>query len=140
MQFYLHLLVVNSIYLNFISCRNQCEELRGVVSKRECNLVASERMKQLRDKEILAKRKEEEERMYADLWYADIRAKADREEEEARKRMESNRGLLEVLQHQMAAVEAEKKKENDLKYEEAKILACAILVHSVTYKPFKVLW
>ena len=102
--------------------RNQCEELRGVVSKRECNIVASERMKQLRDKEILAKRKEEEERMYADLWYADIKAKADREEEDARRRMESNRGLLEVLQHQMAAVEAEKQKENDLKYEEAKIL------------------
>ena len=51
-----------------VAARDQCEELRGTLSKRQQDQVAAERMEQLMLKEVEAKKREEEERMYADLW------------------------------------------------------------------------
>ena len=51
-----------------VAFREQCEELRGTLSKRQQDQVAAERMEQLLLKEEAAKKLEEEERMYADLW------------------------------------------------------------------------
>lgn len=38
------------------------------MSKRHQDLIAAERMEQLRHKELMMKKREQEEQMYADLW------------------------------------------------------------------------
>ena len=60
--------------------------------------------------------------MYAQLWYEDIRTKALREEEEEKKKIRANQEMVEVLQKQMAAVEAHKQMEDALVAEEAQLL------------------
>lgn len=54
--------------------------------------------------------------------YADIQAKADREEAEALKQKMANKGVLETLQQQMAALEAKKLEEKRLVAEEAELM------------------
>jgi len=103
--------------------RNQCEELRSTVSKREMDQIAAERMEQLRIKSEREEEQKAEDEMYAELWYADMQAKARREEEETKKQMLANRDTLEVLQRQMAALEAQRQQEKLLVEEEARILA-----------------
>ena len=79
-------------------------------------------MEQLRIKSEQEQAVKEEEDMYAKLWYADMETKAQREEEETKKQMQANRDTLEVLQRQMAALEAQKQQEKYLVEEEARIL------------------
>ena len=64
--------------------------------------------------------------MYAKLWEQDMLEKAAREEREAREQHERNRGVLEVLRKQMAALEAQKEEGIRLKEEEAQLLVCSL--------------
>lgn len=57
------------IYLIF---RNQCEELRSTLSKRQQDEVCVERLEQLRIKEEIEMEKKEQEAMYAKLWEQDM--------------------------------------------------------------------
>ena len=95
--------------------------------------VAAERMEQLRLKEEMAVARDNEEKMYADLWYADMAAKAKREEEETKKQMDRNKDVLETLQRQMAALESQKDEEKRLKEEESQLL---VTFSSVVALPF----
>ena len=54
--------------------------------------------------------------------YADMMAKAKREEEDTKRQMAANKDTLEVLQRQVAALEAQKQIEKALIEEEAEIL------------------
>ena len=92
------------------------------MSKRQQDEVAAERMDQLRTKALMEKEKKEEERMYTDLWYADMMAKAKREEDEAAQQLEANKKLLEVLSKQIASLAVKQKEEQQLKDEEATLL------------------
>ena len=103
--------------------RNQCEELRSTESKRTQDLVAAERTEQLREKAAHEQARREDDEMYARLWYDDMAAKARREEQDTMRQSEANRATLEVLQHQMAALEEAKTQEKALVLEEAQILA-----------------
>lgn len=106
---------------NFV-IRAQCEELRSTLSKRHQDQVCLERLEQLRHKEEIQKEKKAFDDMYAQLWEQDMLAKAAREEREAKKQHERNRDVLEVLQKQMAALEAQKEEALKLKEEEAQLL------------------
>ena len=52
--------------------RNQCEELRSTMSKRQQDEIAAERMDQLRVKDEMAEFEREQEQVYTDMWYADM--------------------------------------------------------------------
>ncbi|XP_076801276.1 cilia- and flagella-associated protein 53-like isoform X1 [Clavelina lepadiformis] len=103
--------------------REQCEELRGVLSRRHQDEVCVDRMHQLAIKADLERRKQEEERMYAELWEKDRLAKAAREELEAQQQIERNRAMVDTLRTQKASLEAKKEEEKRLIAEEAKLLA-----------------
>ena len=92
------------------------------MSKRHQDQVCLERLEQLRQKEELAQEKKAHEAMYAKLWEQDMLEKAAREEREAHEQHERNRGVLEVLRKQMAALEAQKEEGKRLKEEEAQLL------------------
>ena len=83
----------------------------------------------------MEREKQEEEKMYADLWYADMQAKARREEMETQRQMSANRETLQILNKQMAALEAQKEEEKKLQDEEARLLVSRLeraKTHSVT--------
>lgn len=92
------------------------------MSKRQQDEVAAERIDQLRMKAVRDEADREEEQMYAELWYADMAAKAKREEDETKRQMSANLDTLNVLNKQMAALEAKKAEERALKEEEATLL------------------
>lgn len=102
--------------------REQCEELRSTLSKRQQDQISAERMEQLRIKEQQKMREIEDDKVYAKLWYADIEAKAKREEADTQRIMMGNKDQVEVLQQQMAALEAQKADEKRLMAEEAQLL------------------
>ena len=106
----------------YIVSREQCEELRSTLSKRQQDQVAAERLEQLKIKEDMEAAKQEEEKLFADLWYADMMAKARKEEEQTQRQMSANRDMLNTLNKQMAALEAQKLEEARLKEEEAQLL------------------
>lgn len=60
--------------------------------------------------------------MYDKLWEQDMLEKAAREEREAKDLQERNRGVVDVLKKQMAALEAQKEEAKRLKEEEAQLL------------------
>ncbi|KAK6494415.1 cilia- and flagella-associated protein 53 [Huso huso] len=102
--------------------REQCEELRSLMTHRRQGEVCSDRKVQLAMKEEIRKAEKEQEKLFADLWDKDRLAKEAREEQEALKQMERNREVLDVLQVQRAALEAQKTEEKRLKEEEAQLL------------------
>ncbi|XP_077988952.1 cilia- and flagella-associated protein 53-like [Glandiceps talaboti] len=102
--------------------RNECEELRATLSRRHQDEVCTERMKQLEIKDDMARQRQREEQMYADLWEQDRMAKAAREEREAREMMARNQDVLQTLQMQKAALQQQKDEARRLKEEEAHLL------------------
>ena len=66
------------------------------MSRRHQDTVCLEREAQIKIKESLKKRDQEVEKMYADMWERDRQIKAQREEDEARAQLESNRETLRV--------------------------------------------
>ncbi|EDO36212.1 predicted protein, partial [Nematostella vectensis] len=102
--------------------REECEELRSHLSRRHQDEVFSERSDQIRMKNEQKQREKDLEKMYADLWERDVKAKAQREEQEAMEQMERNRETLRVLQLQSEANAKQREEERRLKELEAEWL------------------
>jgi len=102
--------------------REQCEELRSTMSKRHQDQVAAERLEQLKIKDSMESAQKEEDKLWSDLWYADMMAKASKEEQQTQRQMSANRDMLDVLNKQVAAMAAQKQEEESLKEEEALLL------------------
>ncbi|XP_069483068.1 cilia- and flagella-associated protein 53 isoform X2 [Ambystoma mexicanum] len=103
--------------------REQCEELRSLLSQNHQREVCTERLVQLSIKEQLQKQQKEENDLFAQLWEKDRLMKEEREEQDAQSQKERDRGMLDVLHLQIAATEAQKMEEKRLKQEEAVIMA-----------------
>jgi len=102
--------------------RENCEELRSTVSHRHTHQVATERLEQLRIQDDMKLAQREDEIAFADLWHADMLAKARKEEQQTERQMSANREMLSVLNKQVAAVEAQKQEEKALQEQEAQLL------------------
>lgn len=57
------------------------------MSKRQQDIIAAERMEQVREKSARVASQAAEERMWAQLWDADMRAKAEREEDKEKQKI-----------------------------------------------------
>jgi len=80
--------------------KNQCEELRSVLSRRDQDQVCIERQHQLNVLAEMELERQAEEEMYAELWERDRLAKAAREERESQSAMERTYAMLDTLQQQ----------------------------------------
>ena len=98
--------------------------------------ITFERFEQVREKEHQEQQRRVDDAMYAQLWYEDIRTKAAREEEEEKKKIRANQEMVEVLQKQMAAVEAHRLMEEALVQEEAQLLVSRCLMGYNPNNPF----
>lgn len=114
--------------------RNQCEELRSTLSKRQQDQVCVERLEQLRIKEEIEREKQANEIMYAELWEKDRLAKAAKEERDAISAHDRNREVLTILRKQAAALEQQKEASVQLKKEEAELLVSNVISHCYMLK------
>ena len=108
--------------------REECEELRSKISKRNLDEIFTERQQQLKFKDDKKYQDAEVEQFYADLWEKDRVAKIQKEEIQAEEQMERNKEMLEVLQLQNAANEKKREEEKQLKQMEAEWLVCLHLL------------
>ncbi|XP_030423081.1 cilia- and flagella-associated protein 53 isoform X2 [Gopherus evgoodei] len=102
--------------------REQCEEVRLQWSQRHQREVCSDRLAQLALKEELKKQEKREEQIFAELWEEDRLAKEKRGIEDFQKKSEQNQELLNVLNAQVAALDAQKEEAKRLKEEEAQLV------------------
>ncbi|XP_038258770.1 cilia- and flagella-associated protein 53 isoform X1 [Dermochelys coriacea] len=102
--------------------REQCEEVRLQWSQRHQKEVCSDRLAQLALKEELKKQEKREEQIFAELWEEDRLAKEKRGIEDFQKKSEQNEELLNVLNAQVAALDAQREATKQLKEEEARLL------------------
>jgi hypothetical protein len=65
---------------------------------------------------------QKEEAMFADLWYNDMLAKKQREDEDIRKHLEKNYQTAQVLKEQMQVLERQKEEEKRLRLENTKLI------------------
>ncbi|XP_003389146.1 PREDICTED: cilia- and flagella-associated protein 53-like [Amphimedon queenslandica] len=99
--------------------RNQCEEMRALLTRKHRDEVFTDRAYQLKLNAEKREREKQEEKMYAKMWQEDIDAKCKREEMEEAQKIERNRQMLKVLTLQTAAMEKNKEELRNLKEQEA---------------------
>ncbi|XP_076444011.1 cilia- and flagella-associated protein 53-like [Babylonia areolata] len=102
--------------------REQCEELRSTLSKREQDRVCAERVEQLWEKEQQARDKKAQDDMFHQLMLNDIQEKMAREEREALEARERDRGQLDNILKQKAAMEAQKEEAKRQRADEQRLL------------------
>lgn len=119
---YINTQVLNGGFERFLLCRNQCEELRNLSTKRQRDEVLAERQYQMKMNEEFNRQHKEEEDLYAKMWYADIEAKNKKEEEDSKRQLSANRETVVYLQKQIAELEDKKKQEKSLIEEEARLM------------------
>lgn len=101
--------------------REECEELRSTLTRRHMDEVCMDRSHQLETKARMQAHDKEVERMYADLWEKDRLAKEAKEEKIAQEQHGRNMEMLSVLQKQMAAIEAKRQEEKQLRIDGGKL-------------------
>jgi len=102
--------------------REECEELRGELSKRNRDQIFTDRQEQINMKADAKFKEEDIEAFYADMWQHDTMAKAEREEIEMQQQIERSRSALEILNIQRKAVETQREEEKLVKHMEAEWL------------------
>jgi len=88
--------------------RQECVELRPVLSRRNQDQVCAARKHQIETKAMLLAEKKQEDDFYAALWKQDEQVKAAREVAETAEQIKRNQETLEVLRIQVAAKEAQR--------------------------------
>jgi hypothetical protein len=101
--------------------RNQCEELRSILSKQNLQAVTSDRQQQIQLKEEAKHREKEDEEFYAAMWDRDRQAKMKREEMETALQHQRNTEMVKMLNIQLASLEEQRLEEKRLKEQEAEL-------------------
>ena len=71
---------------------------------------------------------QEEEAMFANMWYQDIEAKKEREDQEAKRQHERNQQTLAVLKEQMKVLEDQRLEQKRLRNETARLMVSGHLI------------
>ncbi|XP_053730021.1 cilia- and flagella-associated protein 53-like isoform X1 [Synchiropus splendidus] len=102
--------------------RDKCQELRNNQSRQLAQHVSADRAGQLRSRKEQLERLRQEDDMFNRLWAADGRAKEERERQRVQKEQERGEELMKELKMQMEASEEQRRRDRELKEEEAHLL------------------
>uniref|UniRef100_A0A7N6B1Y0 Trichohyalin-plectin-homology domain-containing protein n=1 Tax=Anabas testudineus TaxID=64144 RepID=A0A7N6B1Y0_ANATE len=105
--------------------REQCEELRTTESRRREQQVSVERAAQVRSRQELQLLRQQEEKLFDELWDSDRRAKEERERQREQRQEQRNKEQLDVLKSQVEAAKLRRQKEKELREEDAHLLVSA---------------
>ncbi|KAM8827650.1 cilia- and flagella-associated protein 53 isoform 2-T2 [Spinachia spinachia] len=101
--------------------REQCEELRGIQSRRTEQQVCEERAAQVRSRQWQREQQEQEEELMEELWEADRRAKEEKEAQREEQRRQRSKEQLDDIRSQMEEAEQQRKTHRELRDEEAEL-------------------
>lgn len=102
--------------------REQCEEIRTVECRRREQQVISEWATQVKSRQEQLQLKQEEKKIFDDLWEADWRAKEEREAQRVQKEQQKNMQQLGFIKEQMEAQEKRRREQKKLADEEARLM------------------
>jgi len=102
--------------------RGECDELRTQQSKFVQSGQRLEHQKQIEEKIFREKQELTEERVFADMWAADIASKDAKQARQVADKLAKNRAVSEVLKEQMLVLERQKQEEKVLKIQNARLL------------------
>ncbi|XP_075248978.1 cilia- and flagella-associated protein 53-like [Convolutriloba macropyga] len=102
--------------------RENCEELRTILSKRSALSLNAEREKQVAVKQAQERQNMIDDDFFMNLWKEEIDGKATRETLDAQAKLERDKDMLSVLREQMAAHEKAREEEARIKQEEYELL------------------
>jgi len=91
---------------------------------------------QIRMKQEQAQQRRDEEDYFARMWFADMEAKAKREQEAAQRQTAANHETSAVLEQQIAELEAKKRHEKQLLEEQAQILVGLAVLYTSSASVF----
>merc|ERR1712147_253554 len=102
--------------------RQECVELRPVLSRRHQDQVCAARKHQIETKAMIAAEKRHEDDLYAALWKQDEQVKAAREVAETAEQLKRNQDTLDILRIQVAAKEAQREAAKRVIEQEAELM------------------
>merc|ERR1712147_118016 len=102
--------------------RQECVELRPVLSRRHQDQVCAARKHQSETKAMIAAEKRHEDDLYAALWKQDEQVKAAREVAETAEQLKRNQDTLDILRIQVAAKEAQREAAKRVIEQEAELM------------------
>lgn len=102
--------------------RLESDELRTYQSKHMQAGMGIEHMRQVKEKIVRERERLEDEGVFAEMWYQDIQAKNQKEDEKQRVAKERNMEVSMVLKQQMQVLEQQKQEEKRIRLENAKLL------------------
>merc|ERR1719369_1616222 len=103
--------------------RQECVELRPVLSRRHQDQVCAARKHQIETKAMIAAEKRHEDDLYAELWKQDEQVKAAREVAETAEQLKRNQDTLDILRIQVAAKEAQREAAKRVIEQEAELMS-----------------
>jgi len=103
--------------------RQECVELRPVLSRRHQDQVCAARKHQIETKAMIAAEKRHEDDLYAALWKQDEQVKAAREVAETAEQLKRNQDTLDILRIQVAAKEAQREAAKRVIEQEAELMS-----------------
>ncbi|XP_062268352.1 cilia- and flagella-associated protein 53 [Platichthys flesus] len=102
--------------------REQCQEVRSVLSRRREQQVREEQAALVRSRQQQLQQQQEEEELFDELWEADRRAKDEQEQQRAEIQRLRNMEQLIGLHTQVEEVELRRRTEKEQKEEEARLM------------------
>eukprot|EP00047_Mylnosiga_fluctuans_P004903 m.237208 g.237208 ORF g.237208 m.237208 type:complete len:510 (-) comp13099_c0_seq1:123-1652(-) len=94
-----------------------CEQLRTLKSQQQAQVVATHRQAQLRERDEIQARQKEVDRLYADLWEEDRKAKDLRAARDEEARLARNAEQASALSHQVAVLQEQRRHQAALQAE-----------------------
>jgi cilia- and flagella-associated protein 53 len=102
--------------------RLECDDLRTFESKKIQASMKAEHLRQMEEKVCERRHKMEEDAIFANLWYEDIKAKKQREEIDAQRAKDKNKETAHILRQQIDVLEEQRQEERRLRNENVKLV------------------
>lgn len=106
--------------------RQRCEELRTAESRRREQELHAEQRALVKLRQELLRAEQQEDKMFQEMWEADVQAKDEREARRVREQHQRDMEQLAVLTSQMEAAEQQRRELKELKEEHSRLRVCSL--------------
>lgn len=106
--------------------RQRCEELRTAESRRLEQELHAEQRALVKLRQELLRAEQQEDKMFQEMWEADVRAKDEREARRVREQRQRDMEQLAVLTSQIEAAEQQRRELKELKEEHSRLRVCSL--------------
>lgn len=106
--------------------RQHCEELQRAESRRREQELHVEQRALVKMRQELLRAEQQKDRMFHEMWEADVRAKEEREAQRVQEQHQRDMEQLDILTSQMEAAQQQRQKLKELKEENGSLRVCTL--------------